>query len=291
MVVMILVTGATGTIGSEVVRRLVARGEKVRALTRDPEKARIPSGVETVRGRPADRASVDAALTGAEVAFLVGVFGPDDAEHDRGLVEAARAAGVRRIVKLSGIGTGDPAVGPVGSWHVAGEQAVRDSGLEWTVLRPSAFASNTLGWAASVRSGTPLPNTSGAGGQGVVDPRDVAEVAVAALLDACHSGRTYTLTGPEVLSVPDQAAVLAEVLGRPVEVRDLSSAEAREYLLGLGYSDTFIDASEISREFVRNGGNEVVTGEVREVLGRPPRTYREWAQDHRAAFGEEIGEG
>ena len=288
---MILVTGATGTIGSEVVRQLVARGEKVRALTRDPGKARVPSEVEAVRGGPADRASVDAALTGAEVAFLVGVFGPDDAEHDRGLVEAARAAGVRRIVKLSGIGTGDPVVGPVGGWHVAGEQAVRDSGLEWTVLRPSAFASNTLGWAASVRAGTPLPNTSGAGGQGVVDPRDVAGVAVAALLDAGHSGRTYTLTGPEVLSVPDQAAVLAEVLGRPVEVRDLSSAEAREYLLGLGYSDTFVDASEISREFVRNGGNEVVTGEVREVLGRPPRTYRQWAQDHRAAFGAEFGQG
>jgi len=288
---MILVTGATGTIGSEVVRQLVARGEKVRALTRDPGKARVPSEVEAVRGGPADRASVDAALTGAEVAFLVGVFGPDDAEHDRGLVEAARAAGARRIVKLSGIGTGDPAVGPVGGWHVAGEQAVRDSGLEWTVLRPSAFASNTLGWAASVRAGTPLPNTSGAGGQGVVDPRDVAGVAVAALLDAGHSGRTYTLTGPEVLSVPDQAAVLAEVLGRPVEVRDLSSAEAREYLLGLGYSDTFVDASEISREFVRNGGNEVVTGEVREVLGRPPRTYRQWAQDHRAEFGAEFGQG
>ncbi|MGR3868794.1 NAD(P)H-binding protein [Streptomyces graminifolii] len=283
---MILVTGATGTIGSEVVRQLAARGEKVRALTRDPERADVPSGVETVRGHPADRASVEAALTGVEVAFLVGVFGPDDAEHDRGLVEAARAAGVRRIVKLSGIGTGEPAVGPVGTWHVAGEQAVRDSGLEWTILRPSAFATNTLGWAASLRAGSPVPNTSGDGGQGVVDPRDVSEVAVAALLDPAHSERTYTLTGPEVLTVPAQAAVLADVLGRPVPVRDLSSAEAREYLLGLGFSDTFIDASEISRAFVRGGGNEVVTDDVGEVLGRPARTYREWVVDHRAAFGE-----
>jgi uncharacterized protein YbjT (DUF2867 family) len=158
--------------------------------------------------------------------------------------------------------------------------------LEWTILRPSAFATNTLGWAASLRAGSPVPNTSGDGGQGVVDPRDVSEVAVAALLDAGHSGRTYTLTGPEVLSVPDQAAVLAETLGRPVEVRGLSSAEARAYLLGLGYSHTFVAASEISREFVREGGNEVVTDDVREVLGRPARTFREWAQDHRAAFGE-----
>ncbi|MET7483841.1 NAD(P)H-binding protein [Streptomyces sp. NPDC005538] len=283
---MILVTGATGTIGSEVVRQLVARGEKVRALTRDPEQARVPSGVETARGHHADRASVDAALTDVEVAFFVGVFGPDDAEHDRSLVAAARAAGVRRIVKLSGIGTGDPAVGPVGTWHMAGEQAVRDSGLEWTILRPSAFASNTLGWAASVRTGSAIPNTSGTGGQGVVDPRDVSEVAVAALLDAGHTGRTYTLTGPEVLSVPDQAAVLAGVLGRPVEVRDLSTAEAREYLLGLGFSDTFIDASEISRAYVRGGGNEVVTDDVPEVLGRPARTYREWAEGHKEMFAE-----
>jgi uncharacterized protein YbjT (DUF2867 family) len=283
---MILVTGATGTIGSEVVRQLAARGEKVRALTRAPEKALFPEGVEAARGHHADRASVEAAMTGAEVAFLVGVFGPDDGGHDRGLVEAARAAGVRRIVKLSGIGAGNPAVGPVGTWHVPGEQAVRDSELEWTILRPSAFATNTLGWAASLRAGSPVPNTSGDGGQGVVDPRDVSEVAVAALLDAGHSGRTYTLTGPEVLSVPDQAAVLAETLGRPVEVRGLSSAEARAYLLGLGYSHTFVAASEISREFVREGGNEVVTDDVREVLGRPARTFREWAQDHRAAFGE-----
>ncbi|MBO4258778.1 NAD(P)H-binding protein [Streptomyces griseorubiginosus] len=283
---MILVTGATGTIGREVVRQLVAGGEKVRALTRDPQGARLPSGVEAVRGHHRDRASVEAAMTGADAAFLVGVFGPDDAGHDRGLVESARAAGVRRIVKLSGIGTGDPDVGPVGTWHVAGEQAVQDSGAEWTILRPSAFASNTLGWADAVRAGTPLPNTSGTGGQGVVDPRDVSAVAVAALVEEGHAGRTYTLTGPEVLSVPDQAAVLAELLGHPVEVRDLSTTEARAYLLGLGFTDTFIDASEISREFVRNGGNEVVTDDVRQVLGRPARTYREWAEDHKSAFSQ-----
>ncbi|MEU1270954.1 NAD(P)H-binding protein [Streptomyces sp. NPDC005799] len=281
---MILVTGATGTIGREVVRQLVAGGEKVRALTRDPEGARLPSGVEAVRGHHRDRSSVEAAMAGADAAFLVGVFGPDDAEHDRGLVEAAGAAGVGRIVKLSGIGTGDPAVGPVGSWHMAGEQALRDSGVEWTILRPSAFASNTLGWAEAVRAGTPVPNTSGTGGQGVVDPCDVSTAAVTALVEAGHAGRTYTLTGPEVLSVPDQAAVLAKLLGHPVEVRDLSTAEARAYLLGLGFTDTFIDASEISREYVRNGGNEIVTDDVRQVLGRPARTYREWAQEHKSAF-------
>jgi len=282
---MILVTGATGTIGSEVVRQLAARGEKVRALSRDPAKAQVPPGVETVRGHHRDRASVEAATAGAHTAFLVGVFGPDDAEHDRGLVEAAQAARVRRIVKLSAIGTGDPRLGVIGTWHQHGEEAVRASGLEWTVLRPSAFASNTLSWVPAVREGTPAPNMMGDGRQGVVDPRDIADIAVAALLDAGHSGRTYTLTGPETLSARQQAAVLGEILGRPVPLHDLSPQERREQLLASGLSETYADGLTTAARFLHEGGNDVVTEDVREVLGRPARTYREWAEDHREAFG------
>lgn len=283
---MILVTGATGTIGSDVVRQLAARGEKVRALTREPAKARVPSGVETVPGHHRDRASVEAAMAGAEAAFLVGVFGPDDAEHDRGLVAAARAAGVRRIVKLSSIGTGDPDLGVFATWHLPGEQAVRDSGLQWTVLRPSSFASNTLTWAAAVRGGTAAPNMMGDGKQGVVDPRDVAEIAVAALLDPGHAGRTYTLTGPETLGAHEQAAVLGEVLGRPVPLHDLSTAERREQFLAAGLGETYADSLMAAARFIEDGGNDVVTDEVRQVLGRRARTYREWAEDHKGAFEE-----
>lgn len=281
---MILVTGATGTIGSDVVRQLVARGEKVRALTRDPAQARVPSGVETVAGHHRDRASAEAAMAGAEAAFLVGVFGPDDAEHDRGLVEAARAAGVRRIVKLSSIGTGDPGLGVFATWHLPGEQAVRDSGLQWTVLRPSSFASNTLTWSAAVREGTPAPNMMGDGKQGVVDPRDVAEIAVAALLDPGHAGRTYTLTGPESLGAHGQAAVLGEVLGRPVPLHDFSPEERREQFLAAGLGETYADSLMAAARFIQEGGNDVVTEDVPKVLGRPARTYRQWAEDHRDAF-------
>ncbi|MGI5459171.1 NAD(P)H-binding protein [Streptomyces sp. CA-249302] len=287
---MILVTGATGTIGSEVVRQLAARGEKVRALSRDPAKARVPAGVETAPGHHRDRASVEAAMAGVRAAFLVGVFGPDDAENDRGLVEAAKAAGgassggVGRIVKLGAIGTGDPRLGRFGTWHLHGEEAARASGLEWTILRPSAFASNTLSWATAVREGTPAPNMMGGGRQGVVDPRDVAEIAVAALLDPRHAGRTYTLTGPETLSAHEQAAVLAEVLGRPVPLQDLSPEERRAQLLASGLSETYADGLMVTARFIHEGGNDVVTGDVAEVLGRPARTYREWAEDHKEAF-------
>ncbi|MFF7522373.1 NAD(P)H-binding protein [Streptomyces pseudovenezuelae] len=289
MVLMILVTGATGTIGSDVVRRLVARGEKVRALTRDPDRAPLPPGVEAARGHPRDLGAVASAMAGADAAFLVGVFGPEDADSDRGMAAAARAAGVRRLVKLSAISAGDPRTGLGGIAHGHGERAVRESGLEWVILRPSAFASNTLRWAQALRSGEPVPNMLGSGRQGVVDPRDVAEIAVAALTGPGHAGRTYTLTGPETLSPRDQAATLGEVLGRRVELRDLTPPQTRELLVVSGWSEEAAEGMLRSVRFVAEGGNAVVTGDVAEVLGRPARTYREWAEDHQGAFGGDGG--
>ncbi|WP_442819023.1 NAD(P)H-binding protein [Streptomyces sp. NBC_01235] len=281
---MILVTGATGTIGSELVRHLAARGEKVRALTRDPAKARMPVGVEVARGDYLEPASLEAAMSGVTAAFLVGLPGPS-AQHDEPLAAAARAAGVGRLVKLSAIGTGDPEVGPTGEWHVEGERAVRESGAQWVVLRPSSFASNTLSWAQAVRAGEPVPNMSGDGAQGVVDPRDVAEAAAVALLDERWAGRTYTLTGPETISAPGQAAVLADLLGRPVPTRDLALDQVRAYVLNWWQDEAVADGVAVSSAYVRRGGNAVVTEDVPELLGRPARTYREWALDHREAFG------
>ena len=281
---MILVTGATGTIGSDVVRQLAKRGAKVRALTRDPAKARVPAGVEVVRGDYGDPASLDAALAGATAAFLLRPPGPDGGE-DAALAAAARNAGVARLVKLSAVFTGDFASGPSARWHVDGERAVRDSGLAWTVLQPSSFASNTLSWLDALRAGQPVPNMTGDGGSGVIDPRDVAEVAVRALLDAGHAGRTYVLTGPEVISVPGQAAVLAEVLGRPVPTRDLSVDGTRDFLrTAWGMEGSRAEGVLTGLAFVRAGGNALVTEDVAEVLGRPARTFRSWAADNVSLF-------
>ncbi|MEU6197143.1 NAD(P)H-binding protein [Streptomyces sp. NPDC047061] len=281
---MILVTGATGTIGRDVVRQLAGRGAKVRALTRDPAKARLPAGVEAVRGAYGEPAALDAALAGATAVFLLRPPGPDEGQ-DAALVAAARAAGADRLVKLSAIATGDPASGPSGSWHVAGERAVRDSGLAWTVLRPSSFASNTLTWLQALRTGEPVPNMTGDGASGVIDPRDIAEVAVRALLDTGHAGKTYTLTGPEAITVPGQAAVLAEVLDRPVPTRDLSPDETRDFLrVAWGMDGTRADGVLTGLAFVRAGGNAVLTEDVAEVLGRPARTFRTWAADNKGLF-------
>ncbi|MEU0596955.1 NAD(P)H-binding protein [Streptomyces sp. NPDC006393] len=285
MDVMILVTGATGTIGSDVVRQLAARGEKVRALTRDPAKARVPAGVEVVRGDYRDPGSLEAALTGVTAAFLLRPPGPDEGQ-DAALVAAAGAAGVGRLVKLSAIGTGEGASGPSALWHLKGERAVRESGAAWTVLRPSSFASNTLSWVPALRAGEPVPNLTGDGASGVIDPRDVAAVAVRALVESVHAGRTYTLTGPEAISVPGQAAVLAAVLGRPVPTRDLSPDETRAFLrTAWGMEGDRADGVLAGVAFVRDGGNAVVTDDVPEVLGRPARTFRAWAEDNRGIFG------
>lgn len=284
MLVCVLVTGATGTIGSEIVRRLAARAVPVRAVTRDPARARMPEGVEVVRGDYNDAASMAAAMTGVEAAFLVGVLGPEDADTDRALIATARAAGVRRIVKLSAIGTGEPDLGRVGTWHLPGEQAARESGLEWTVLRPSTFASNTLSWSEPIRAGQPVPNLTGAGAQGVVDPRDVAAVAVEALHSAAHAGNTYTLTGPELLTAADQAAALAAILGHPIEVVDVPEEQARGHMLAAGMSAEYVDGALAGQAYLRAGRNAVRTDDVRTVLGRPPRVYADWAAAHIAAF-------
>ncbi len=286
---MILVTGATGTIGGAVVRQLVERGEKVSAFTRNPQAARLPDGVQVVGGDFSDPSSIDAAVAGVRAAFLVSVPGPDKADSDTALVTAARAAGVRRLVKLSAIGTGDPALRDFANWHVPGEQAVRESGLTWTILRPSAFASNTLAWAEAVRTGEPVPIRTGTGGQGVIDPRDVAAVAVEALTSDEHAGQVYTLTGPASLSEPDQASVLATELGRPVTLAPLSQDAVLAHLRARGLSEKYIEVVLQGSAFIRDGGNTTVTDDVQRVLGRAPRTYTQWVRDHLAAFTDENG--
>ncbi|MFF7403535.1 Rossmann-fold NAD(P)-binding domain-containing protein [Streptomyces murinus] len=188
-------------------------------------------------------------------------------------------------MKLSAVGTGDPEVGRFGGRHQDGERAVRESGGAWTVLRPSSFASNSLGWAAAVRVGEPVPNLTGDGASGVIDPRDIAEVAVAALLDAGHGGRTYTLTGPEAISVPARPASSPRSSGARWGTRDLTPDEARTFLRTVwGFDDTRADDALAGMRYVRDGGNALVTEDVPRVLGRPARSFRQWAEDHQGAF-------
>jgi uncharacterized protein YbjT (DUF2867 family) len=279
---MILITGASGTIGRELLRHLVARQEPVRALTRDPARLAGASGVEVVRGDLGDDDSLLKAADGVSAVFLLST-GPDLPAHDAAMVRAAVRAGARTLVKLSTVITDQPAL-RLAQWHRPGEAAVRGSGLDWTILRPSTFASNMLHWAGAVRAGEPIPNLSGTGAQGIVDPADIAAVAAEALTGTGHGGRTYTLTGPELLSVPDQAAVLAGVLGRPVRTSEVPLDRARADMLAGGTPPDLVEPALEGAEYIAAGRNAVVTGDVAAVLGRPARTFRQWAEEHSAAF-------
>ncbi|GAA1303387.1 NAD(P)H-binding protein [Saccharothrix xinjiangensis] len=260
---MIVISGATGTIGREVVRLLAARGTPFRALTRTPPPPRTsPPHTSTgahVRGDHTDPASLDAAFAGASTLFLLGPGTDVMPAYDRALLDAAERAGTTRVVKLSVM-----PVGPVTELHRPGEERTTTF-PEWTVLRPGLFASNSLQWAPLIAAGEPVPNPLGDVELGVVDPRDVAEVAVAALTGD-HHGRTYTLTGPELLSAPAQAAILATVLNRPVSTADVPLHALPPAL-----------AEAVAA--VRTGAGSITTTDVPEVLGRPARTYATWARD------------
>ncbi len=215
-------------------------------------------------------ASLAAAVADVRAVFLLTAPASPIPRHDLAMLETARSGGVTTIVKLSAIGTGET-IGDrtVGAWHLRAEQAVRSSGMAWTVLRPSSFASNVLGFAHLINAGHPVPNMTGTAAQGVIDPRDVAAVAAEALTMQGHAGRTYTLTGPDLLSVPDQSTIMESVLDRPVPTVELPLDTAREQMLRHGTDPAAVDAALTGMAWARAGHNAVLTPEVSRILGRP----------------------
>jgi uncharacterized protein YbjT (DUF2867 family) len=272
---MILVTGATGTIGGHVVQLLTERGVPFRAMSRNPRD--LPNAV---RADFTDPVSLTSAITDVDAVFLVTVPPTPSTAHDLALLTAAREAGVRKIVKLSAIGSGEQFDGAVvGAWHLAAEQAIEDSGLAWTMLRPPSFASNFLAYRELINAGEPIPDMLGPAQQAIVDPRDVSAVAVEALLNDTHDGRRYDLTGPELLTFADQATILERVLDRPVKTVAMDAQLATASM-----PTEAAAAVTIGVGWARAGGAAYVTDQVSRVLGRPAGTFEQWAVDHLAAF-------
>ncbi|MDF3298498.1 NAD(P)H-binding protein [Streptomyces tropicalis] len=281
---MILLTGGTGTVGRLVSRRLSGTAP-LRLLTRDPSRVAPGPRLDVVGGDFADPAGLERALTGVRTALLV-TADPLAPAHDENFLTAARRAGVRHVVKLSALAVTDPAADDlITRWQRGNERLLRASGMSWTLLRPRAFMSNTLSWARSVREEGVVRALGGSTAGATVDPGDIAEVAAAALLDPDgHAGRTHALTGPEPISPTAQTATLARLLGRPVEFVELTVAEARVALRSR-YPAPLADALLASAERGRAGAKTDVHPTVPALLGRPARSYRDWAADHLAAFG------
>ncbi|MEU2392280.1 NAD(P)H-binding protein [Streptomyces sp. NPDC007369] len=279
---MILLTGATGNIGRALVEELRAHGAgPLRALTRDTARASFPEDVEAVRGDLADAASVEPALEGVRSLFLVPGLGPGS---DADVLDAAREAGVEHVVLVSSITVQThPHLGPAAE-HAAGERLVRDSGMAWTVLRPTQFASNALWWAPSIRRRLPVRVAYADVGLPTIHPADIASVAREALTDDRHRGRTYALTGPDRVTARQQVAAVSAALGREVAVAEVGREEARRdmaaFLGDEAAADAVLDVTggDVNEELLR------VRDTVARVTGSPARPFHRWAAENAAAF-------
>jgi uncharacterized protein YbjT (DUF2867 family) len=264
---MILVTGATGNAGGAVVDALVAAGEDVRAVSRTGRGG-------TVQGDLNDPSTIP--FAGAEAAFFMSGYAP-------GLFTAAKDAGVERAVLLSGSSAdGGERANAVSRYMMDSEDALKASGLRWTILRPHAFFSNALRWLPQLRKGNVIREAFPAVPSSAIDPADIAAVAAVALTDESHAGKTYRLTGPEPLKIADRVRLLGEALNRPLTLDPFTDEEARQDMsttLPPEYVDAFM-------AFYVDGtlDESHVLPTVEEVTGRPPRPFAAWAKEHAHEF-------
>jgi uncharacterized protein YbjT (DUF2867 family) len=281
---MILVTGATGTVGRALLDELATTGEPVRAMTRRPATADLPGSVEVVGGDLDDPASLEDALRDVDRVFAVST-GPAGPVQDRDLAVAAAKAGASRIVKLSTLSVDDDRIDdPITRWHRAGEDAVRDSGVAWTFLRPTGFMSNALHWAGTIASHDTVYHPYGDGRVALIDPRDIAAVAATVLTRPGHDGRAYPLCGPEALGPADEVAILSEVLGRPLRYVEVSPEDAHRTMVERGMPPELADAVVAKAATTREPGVGIPDRELSLLLDTTPRTFRAWVRDHAAAF-------
>ncbi|WP_433394931.1 SDR family oxidoreductase [Streptomyces sp. CA-146814] len=280
---MILVTGATGTVGGEVARLLAADGP-VRILARRPERVMVRGPeVEVVAGEYGDRDSLDRALRGIDSVFLV-TNSPTEPDDER-VAAASAAAGVRHLVKLSMMAVEEPDADDfITRLQRGNEQVIRESGVPWTFIRPRTFMSNTLSWAKVIASDGVVRALYGRSPVACVDPRDIAAVAAAVLTGQGHEGQAYAVSGPEAITAYEQTAQLSDVLGRPLRFEELTLDQAREALLAR-YPQPVAEAFMESAERQRAGAKAAVLPTVEKLTGRPARTFRTWAADHADSFG------
>ncbi|MEV0338793.1 NAD(P)H-binding protein [Nocardia sp. NPDC050713] len=280
---MIVVTGATGNIGRSLVPLLAASGTRVTAVSRGVGSIALPEGVRHVAADLADPASLSPALAGAEALFLLItgeqlMAGPEPEE----VLGVAAEAGVRRVVFVSSLGTQTRPDAAGYDRMRAYEKALRASSLEWTILRPGGFFSNTYAWVESVRGEQTVAAPFGSVGLPSVDPADIAAVAAAALREDGHAGRIYTLTGPVPITPREQAAALGAALGTEVRFVELSAAQAREAMLRFMPKAVADHTLEILGSPTPD--ELLISPDIEKVLGRPASTYAEWAERNRAVF-------
>jgi uncharacterized protein YbjT (DUF2867 family) len=282
---MILVTGGTGLIGSEVLRLLSQSGVAARALTRNPQKAKPRPGITWVPGDLSQPATLTTAFEGAKTLFLLTHYLEDMVELQLNAIAAARAAGVTHVVKASAFAASDHSNAPIGRWHYQVEKELQASGLGWTMLRPHHFMQNLLAQAEYVIKEGAIYSASGDGKIPYIDALDVAAVAFVTLTQPGHHGKKHVLTGSEAISYRQAAEIIGAVIGKPLRFVDESPEEARARRVREGVPPAVIESILAIGAYQRAGGKTVtITNTVAELAGRPPRTVAEFVQAHASVF-------
>jgi uncharacterized protein YbjT (DUF2867 family) len=283
---MILITGASGTNGREIVKLLTQQGLPVRVLLRDPAKAAGLDGVEVVLGDFDDPSSLETALTGVEKALLLPPFHPKIVEYQTNFINAAKKVGTSYIVKFSAFGADPNSPIVLGRWHGEGEKLLAESGIPFTSLQPNGFMQNLFTSASTIA------------GQGVfyqpaadalishVDARDIAVVAAKVLTESGHEGKSYVITGPEALSFYQIAEKLSTVLGKPITYVPVTPEDFKQSLLGFGQPEWAIDALNELFDIYRLGYASTVTDVIQTVGQKTPNTFEQFVRDYASSFVE-----
>jgi uncharacterized protein YbjT (DUF2867 family) len=279
----ILVTGATGTVGREAVRLSVEAGQKVRALVRDPSRAIFDDSVEIVQGDLSRPETLETAFAGVEKVLVIANY-PDLKELEINAFKAAgKAGGATHVVKLSAQESFQEHMAGTdhARTHIEAEARLRESGLPWTMLRPGFFASNFLFFVDRSRSAVFLP--AGEGKEAPIHPRDIAEVAVKVLTTPGHEGQIYEFTGPELLKYSELVEILSAANGKQFRYFDIPEEDARQRMIAANFPPVLVEGALSHFAGVKKGRMRIAT-EIFELLGRPPLTFTDWARENAGAF-------
>lgn len=282
---MILLTGVTGKTGGETAKQLLAKGAKIRAIVRNEAKAEglKAAGVELVVGDIGDAAVVRQALQGVEKAMLVLPNGKTQQANEQQFTDLAKAAGVKHLVKMSSMEAVPHAETPIPKAHWAVEEYIRASGIPWTMVKPNFFMQNLLASANSIKTQKKFSLPMGEGTTGMADIRDIAAVCVEVLTGQGHAGKSYEITGPEVLTFHDVAARFSEVLGEKIEYVPMPMDQFRTRMTGV-LEPWHLDAvCGLFREIAEIGLDHT-TDTFRQLMGREPRSVKDFVRDHIAVF-------
>ena len=283
---MILICGATGTMGSELTKQLAGQNEAVRALVRSPNKAEWLSsyGVRTVSGDLAQPKTLGPALKDISKVFMLSSADPHQVQYQHNMIEACKKAAVQLVVKLSALGAAPNSPVQLAQWHYQSEEDLKTSGLPFVILRPSFFMQNLLMNAESIQREGKIYAAAKNGRIGMVDVRDVAAVAGACLLESGHIGKTYEITGGEAISYSDIARIFSELLKRRISYVEINWDEAHKQLRQMGVEHWMADDLCTLMEFFASGGGATLNDTVMRVAHKKPYTFKEFAQTYGPVF-------